>query len=91
MVAVYGGTMSRGFRNADSTQDMSEKAAADRINEILEREREQERRSADLRAHGIQGVCEDCRQPIGAERARALPHATRCVVCQAKWEQANRI
>jgi len=33
--------MSRGFRNADSTQDLSEKATADRINEILERDREQ--------------------------------------------------
>jgi RNA polymerase-binding transcription factor DksA len=83
--------MSRGFRNADSTQDLSEKAAADQIREILEREREQERRSADLQAHGIRGLCEDCRQPIGSDRLRALPHATRCIVCQAKWEQANRI
>ncbi|HKV88800.1 MAG TPA: TraR/DksA C4-type zinc finger protein [Candidatus Dormibacteraeota bacterium] len=83
--------MSRGFRNADSTQDLSEKATAEQINDILEREREQVRRSADLRAHGVHGLCEDCRRPIGADRLLALPHATRCVDCQARWEQANRI
>ncbi len=85
------GWVSRGFRNADSTQDLSEKAAAERIEEILEREREQRRHSADLRAHGIEGLCEDCRRPIGDDRLRALPHATRCVTCQAAWEQANRV
>ena len=83
--------MSRGFRNADSTQDLSDKAAAERIEEVLERAREQERHSADLRARGIQGLCEDCGQPIGADRLEALPHATRCVACQARWEQANGI
>jgi DnaK suppressor protein len=82
--------MSRGFRNADTTQDMSEKATADTINEILELDREQAARAAELRAKGVYGLCEDCGKEIGAERLEALPAATRCIVCQASWEQANR-
>jgi DnaK suppressor protein len=83
--------MSRGFRNADSTQDLSEKATAGTIEEILELDREQEQHAADRRAHGAYGLCEDCGKEIGAERLAALPSATRCISCQSEWEQANRI
>ncbi len=82
--------MSRGFRNADATQDLSEKATADTINEILEVDREQAAHSAEVRAKGGYGVCESCGKEIGAERLEALPSATRCISCQAEWEQANR-
>jgi DnaK suppressor protein len=83
--------MSRGFRDSDATQALSEQATVDTINEILERDREQASRAADLRASGAYGRCEDCGKPIGAERLEALPTATRCVKCQAAWEQSNRI
>jgi len=83
--------MSRGFRNADATQDMSEKATADTINEILELDREQAAHSAELKAKGAYGLCESCGKEIGAERLEALPSATRCITCQAGWEQANRL
>lgn len=83
--------MSRGFRNADSTQDLSEKATAGTIEEILERDREQEQHAADRRAHGVYGKCEDCGKEIGALRLEALPASTRCVSCQSEWEQTNRI
>lgn len=83
--------MSRGFRNSDETQALEEKATSDQINAILERDREQASHAADIRAHGQYGTCEDCGQPIGAERLEAIPTATRCVRCQAEWEQANRI
>ena len=69
---------------------MSEQATASAINEILERDREQAERSAHLRAAGKAGLCEDCGGPIGAERMRALPEATRCVRCQSAFDQANR-
>ena len=82
--------MSRGFRNADDTQAMSEQATASAINEILERDREQSEQAARLRAAGKAGTCEDCGGPIGAERMEALPDSTRCVGCQAAWDQANR-
>jgi DnaK suppressor protein len=83
--------MSRGFRNADSTQDLSEKATADTIDQVLERDREQAIRSEERRADGEYGLCEDCGRAIGAERLAALPSATRCIRCQASWEQANQI
>ena len=71
--------MSRGFRNADETQAMSDKAVADQIERLLE---------PDPDAHATtDGRCQDCGEPIGAERIAALPGATRCVSCQAAWEQ----
>ncbi|TME70066.1 MAG: TraR/DksA family transcriptional regulator [Chloroflexi bacterium] len=82
--------MSKGFRNADSTQDMSEKATADQINAILERDRLQAAEAEERRAHGGYGICETCGKPIGEERMAALPTATRCMRCQSEWEQANR-
>ena len=72
--------MSRGFRNADETQAMSDKAVADQIERIIEEGRDPEARSSD-------GRCADCGQEIGDERLAALPTATRCVRCQAEWEQ----
>jgi RNA polymerase-binding transcription factor DksA len=82
--------MSRGFRNADETQAMSEQATATAINEILERDREQAEQAARQRAAGKAGVCEDCGGPIAPERMEALPDSTRCVGCQAAWDKAQR-
>ena len=82
--------MSRGFRNADETQAMSEQATVEAINQILEADREQAAHSAALRKQGKAGVCEDCGGSIGAERMEALPDSTRCVRCQAAWDQAYR-
>jgi RNA polymerase-binding transcription factor len=81
--------MSRGFRNADETQEASEQATASAINEILERDREQAEHSAARRAQGKAGVCEDCGGEIGAERMEVLPEATRCVRCQADFDQVS--
>lgn len=83
--------MSRGFRNADATQEVSEKATLGAIEEILELDREQEHHAAERRAHGAYGKCEDCGRDIGAERLEALPASTRCMRCQSQWEQSNRI
>ena len=82
--------MSRGFRDEDVTQAMTDKAIGDTISKVLERDAEQEARSADRVAHGAAGSCEDCGRPIGAERLAALPKSTRCVRCQSAWEQTNR-
>ena len=72
--------MSRGFRNADETQAMSDQAVANEIERILEQGRDEPSVTSD-------GTCRDCGAPIGAERVAALPDATRCVSCQAAWEQ----
>ena len=82
--------MSRGFRDEDVTQAMTDKAMADTVSRVLEQEAQQEARWADRRQHGEAGSCEDCGRPIGAERLAALPTSTRCVRCQSAWEQANR-
>jgi len=83
--------MSRGFRNSDETRALEDKATSESINAILERDREQAPHAAEVRAHGQYGLCESCGKPIGAERLEALPTATRCIRCQAEWEQVNRL
>jgi RNA polymerase-binding transcription factor DksA len=82
--------MSRGFRNADETQAMSEQATAEAIKQVVEHDREQAEHSAQRRAQGQEGICEDCGRPIGVERMEALPDSTRCVSCQAAWDKGNR-
>ncbi|MFH1430422.1 MAG: TraR/DksA C4-type zinc finger protein [Candidatus Uhrbacteria bacterium] len=32
-------------------------------------------------------ICEDCEEPIGDDRMFARPSATRCVVCQERYER----
>jgi DnaK suppressor protein len=83
-------SVSRGFRDADSTQEQSEKANSITIDRILEQDRLQAARSAERRARGTYGICEDCSGEIGAERLDALPDATRCIRCQVEWEASNR-
>jgi len=82
--------MSRGFRDEDVTQAMTDRAMADTISKVLEQDAEQAAHSADRQAHGDRGMCEDCGRPIGAERMAALPSSTRCISCQSAWEQTNR-
>lgn len=38
---------------------------------------------------GTYGFCDICRQPIGAERLEALPHATKCLTCKAKYAKTK--
>ena len=72
------------------TQAMTDRAMAESISRVIERDAEQAAHSAHRRAHGEHGTCEDCGRPIGAERMAALPLSTRCVSCQSAWEQASR-
>jgi DnaK suppressor protein len=74
--------VSRGFRDSDTTQALSEQAVADAIDKIVHRD--------DLSRSGApDGRCVDCGTQIPAERLEALPSAVRCVRCQAAWELAN--
>ena len=81
--------MSRGFRDSDSTQQLTEQATASKIEEILKQDQEQRSRAVEQLAKGNYGLCEDCRGPIGNERLAILPSATRCIVCQGALEQSN--
>ncbi|MBI5300825.1 MAG: TraR/DksA family transcriptional regulator [Chloroflexi bacterium] len=41
-------------------------------------------------AAGKYGVCDSCGNPIAPERLEAMPHATLCVLCQAKSEKKRK-
>jgi phage/conjugal plasmid C-4 type zinc finger TraR family protein len=82
--------MSKGFRDADFAQVISDRATKGEIERMLERDREQAAHAKARDAEGRRELCEDCNREIGAERLKALPAATRCVSCQAVWEQAAR-
>ncbi len=79
--------MSRGFRSADVTQELSAQAEADVLKRVREEDAAQAERAAERRAQGRQGVCEDCGAAIEPERLDFLPDATRCVGCQAERER----
>ena len=81
--------MSRGFRDADSTQEMSGREADEVVKRLQSAGAEQARHAAEVRAHGGYGVCESCGGPIGDDRLAAVPEATRCVRCQSSWEAAH--
>ncbi len=75
--------MSRGFRDSDATQALSEQAVAEAIDKIVHRD--------DSAVQGAEdGLCVDCGREIGSERLAAVPTAVRCIRCQGAWEQANR-
>ena len=82
--------VSRGFRDADSTQALSDQATADAIAKILEPDLEAISRAAKRRQEGTYGLCENCRAEIGEERLSVLPDATLCVKCQTAWDQQAR-
>lgn len=78
--------MSRGFRDADTSQQMSAKETSDAIRNVQAAAQEQADHAAELRARGAYGACEACGGPIGDERLAAVPDATRCIRCQSAWE-----
>jgi phage/conjugal plasmid C-4 type zinc finger TraR family protein len=68
---------------------MSDQATASAIEEVLRVDREAEAHAAERMAQGGYGRCELCGREIGEERLKALPSATRCISCQALWEQGD--
>lgn len=59
--------------------------------ERVERERDAaiERARSSLKQAGADD-CEDCDRPIGEARRRAMPSATRCIICQEAAEGRGR-
>ena len=76
-------SMSRGFRDADETQAMSDQAVAKEIERILERGRDASTGAV------ADGLCHDCGERISDERLAALPSTVRCMSCQVAWEQVQ--
>lgn len=78
--------MSRGFRDADDTQEMSGHEADEAVRRALSATELQARRAAEKRDEGTYGRCESCGGPIGKDRLAAVPEATRCISCQKGFE-----
>jgi phage/conjugal plasmid C-4 type zinc finger TraR family protein len=47
-------------------------------------------KAQDLSTPSAFGLCDDCSDPIDAERRRALPGARRCIFCQEAAERGLR-
>jgi len=82
--------MSKGFREPDFAQVVTDRVTTDAIQRILEEDAARAEHARERMARGGYGVCEDCGRKIAPERLEALPEATRCVRCQAALEQAGR-
>ena len=80
--------MSKGFGESDFAQVLSDRAATESVQRLLDENRQQAEHAKSRRATGEYGVCEDCGQKISAERLEFLPEATRCVACQSRQERA---
>ena len=81
--------MSRGFRDADATQQASGREADEAIQRVRAASEQQAQHAVELRDQGSYGVCESCGGTIGEERLAAVPEATRCISCQASWEASR--
>jgi RNA polymerase-binding transcription factor len=81
--------VSRGFRDADTSQRLSAEETDEAIRRVRAVREEQARHAAELRERGTYGSCEVCGGPIGQDRLAALPEATRCVACQGAWETSR--
>ena len=40
--------------------------------------------------NGTYGACQECGNPIGKERLRAVPHARLCITCKSNEENNNK-
>lgn len=77
----------------DGTQDMADDAANTYTRQMLLGMSERERRNLreidaalDRIDEGSYGICEECQEPIGEARLKALPYATLCVDCKSDRE-----
>lgn len=78
----------------DGTQDVGDDAANTYARQMLLNMSERERAvlweidaALDRIDEGTYGTCEDCGEPIGEARLKALPYATLCVECKADRER----
>jgi len=81
--------MSKGFREPDFAQVVTDRVTTDTIHRILVEDAEHAEHARELFSRGGYGICEDCSRKIAPERLEALPDATRCISCQSSWEQTN--
>jgi RNA polymerase-binding protein DksA len=63
----------------------------DRVRERDRHELEEIQRALGKIAAGVYGVCEHCREPIGAERLEATPETRHCFECETELEAVRPV
>jgi len=76
------------YEMATSTID---RVSTEAMLRLLAENREQVERAFERLQVGLYGYCEDCGRRIPEERLRFRPEATRCVECQSRLEDLQRI
>ncbi|MDQ6771563.1 MAG: TraR/DksA C4-type zinc finger protein [Candidatus Dormibacteraeota bacterium] len=87
---IVGDVVSRDYEDTDFAAVLADREVSDSLMQVLEENREQVERALIRLTEGKYGECEDCGEPIATERLRFRPEATRCVVCQSRWDRLNR-
>ena len=73
----------------DIAQVVIDGEIAQRVADLRASLQEQLAKALDRLALGRYGYCEDCSQPIPAERLEFAPEATTCVPCQGRRDRAR--
>lgn len=80
--------------NADSEEqavEVENDQVLDALDDHIREEMKQIEKTLVRIDEGTYGECEDCGEKIAAKRLEALPHATRCISCEEKFQLRKRI
>jgi RNA polymerase-binding transcription factor len=77
--------------NYEMATSMIDRVSTEAMLRLLAENREQVERAFERLQVGLYGYCEDCGRRIPEERLRFRPEATRCVECQSRLEDLQRI
>jgi DnaK suppressor protein len=77
--------------NYEMATSMIDRVSTEAMLRLLAENREQVERALERLQVGLYGYCEDCGRRIPQERLRFRPEATRCVDCQSRLEDLQRI
>lgn len=80
-----------GYSNhmADSATEAFDQAVDVALKRKVEASRDNVERALDKLKDGTYGICESCGARIDRARLEALPHARRCLDCQARRERGG--
>jgi DnaK suppressor protein len=85
-----GDVITHDYEDTDFAALLTDRDISDRLLSLLGSNRDQVEHAMERLQQGVYGVCEDCGDPIPAERLEFKPEATRCVRCQGRWDRAHR-
>ncbi len=71
----------------DSAQEMAELSNLVSLEETLEKELEDVRKTRTRIKEGVYGICQHCTQPIDERRLRARPTSSSCITCKKALKQ----